>query len=243
MAEIVMIASGKGGTGKSTFSVYFANELALLKKRVLLVELDVGLRSLDVIAGITQKAIYDVGDVLLGRADVSKVLVKSNISSNLDFICAPYKDEKLPFENIKNLVKDVYEQYDYIIFDTAAGVGDAFLAALNVSNSAILVITADLVSVRDAKLVSDAIYSAGITNIKFVVNKFSKSLFSKTDFRDLDEVIDEVSAQLIGIIPYSELVISSSQQGKGLPRDSLEKKVYTAIANRFTGKFIQSLIK
>ncbi len=243
MAEIVMIASGKGGTGKSTFATHFANELAVLKKKVLLIELDVGLRSLDVIAGITDKAIYDIGDILLNRAEIEKVLVKSNTNDNLDFICAPYKDEKLPFENIKNLVNDVYNLYDYIIFDTAAGVGDAFLAALNVSNSAIIVITADLVSVRDAKLVSDTIFNFGIKNIKFVINKFSKSLFAKTDFRDLDDVIDEVSAQLLGVIPYSELVISLSQQGKSLPKDSFEKKVYSSIANRFTGKFVQTHIK
>ncbi len=243
MAEVIMIASGKGGTGKSTFSVFFANELALLKKRVLLVELDVGLRSLDVIAGITEKAIYDIGDILLDRADIDKVLVKSNVSENLDFICAPYKEEKLPFKNIKNLVDNIYKKYDYIIFDTAAGVGEAFLAARSVSETMIIVATADLVSVRDAKLVSDAAYDYGITNIRLVINKFSKSLFLKTDFTDLDAVIDEISAQLLGVIPYSNSVISSSQLGKQLTSDSIVKKVYNAIANRFIGNYTQMQIK
>ncbi len=243
MAEVIMIASGKGGTGKSTFSVFFANELALLKKKILLIELDIGLRSIDVIAGITNRAIYDIGDVLLERADVKKVLVKSNSNENLDFICAPYKDEKLPFENIKKLIDDIYKEYDYIIFDTAAGIGDAFIAARDVSDIAIIVATADLVSIRDAKLVSDAVYDSGINNIKLVINKFSRALFAKTDFLDLDKVIDEISAQILGVIPYSYNIISSSQLGKNLPNDSIEKKVYSAIANRFIGNFIQLQIK
>ncbi len=243
MAEIIMIASGKGGTGKSTFSVFFSNELALLNKKVLLIELDAGLRSLDVIAGITDKAIYDIGDILLERADIKKVLVKSNTNENLDFICAPYKDEKLPFENIEKLIKNVYKEYDYIIFDTAAGIGEAFLAARDVSDTVIIVSTADLVSVRDAKIISDACYQYGIINIRLVINKFSKSLFLKTDFTDLDAVIDEVSAQLLGVIPYSNNIISSSQLGKQLPNDSVGKKVYNAIANRFIGNYIQMQIQ
>ena len=65
-AEILMLCSGKGGTGKSTVSVLTGASLAAQGKRVLLIELDSGLRSVDIIAGVYGKTVYDIEDVLCG---------------------------------------------------------------------------------------------------------------------------------------------------------------------------------
>ncbi|MBQ7007367.1 MAG: P-loop NTPase [Oscillospiraceae bacterium] len=66
MAQVIMIASGKGGTGKSTVATFMALELSTKGSRVFLTELDMGLRSIDVISGISDLAVYDIGDVLEG---------------------------------------------------------------------------------------------------------------------------------------------------------------------------------
>ena len=73
MATVIMIASGKGGTGKSTVATYVATELAQKNCRTLLIELDAGLRSIDVISGIDTSAVFDIGDVLQGRCDRYKL--------------------------------------------------------------------------------------------------------------------------------------------------------------------------
>ena len=74
-AQTIMICSGKGGTGKSTVSVLLGAQLGAWGRRVLLIELDSGLRSVDMIAGVYGKTVYDIEDVLCGRCDGSKTLL------------------------------------------------------------------------------------------------------------------------------------------------------------------------
>ena len=76
-AQTIMVCSGKGGTGKSTIAVLVGAHLAALNKKVLLIELDSGLRSVDIIAGVYGKTVYDIEDVLCGRCDGEKAVVQS----------------------------------------------------------------------------------------------------------------------------------------------------------------------
>ena len=87
--KVTMIASGKGGTGKSTVSVLLGSRLAARGKKVLLIELDSGLRSVDIIAGVYGKTVYDIEDVLSGRCEGSKAVVESPIYPGLSVISAP----------------------------------------------------------------------------------------------------------------------------------------------------------
>ena len=61
MGELMLVTSGKGGVGKSTVSFYTGLTLALRGRKVLIIELDTGLRSLDVIAGISEQTVYHLG--------------------------------------------------------------------------------------------------------------------------------------------------------------------------------------
>lgn len=88
-ARVIMVASGKGGTGKSTVSVFTAGCLAKRGRRVLLIELDSGLRSVDYIAGIAGKTAYDIGDILDGRCDAGKAIVESPLYKGLYVVSAP----------------------------------------------------------------------------------------------------------------------------------------------------------
>lgn len=90
-AQCVMICSGKGGTGKSTVSVLLGAGLARLGRKVLLVELDSGLRSVDIIAGVYGRTVYDIEDVLCGRCEPAKAIVPSPLYTGLSVISAPYE--------------------------------------------------------------------------------------------------------------------------------------------------------
>ncbi len=242
MAQIIMIASGKGGTGKSTFATYLATELALKDKRTLLIELDAGLRSIDVISGTDRQAVYDIGDVLSGNCDVYKAMITSPHSKNLQLIAAPYKNYDTDFTNLKSVTDRLYVDFDYIIIDTAAGLGHAFTAACKVAVTAVIVVTPDIISVRDGRLVSDELYNCGITDIRLVINKFSQQTFRYSGFRDLDRIIDRTCARLLGVVPLSRQIAVSAINGEQLLHSSLEKQIFNAIAGRITGKDIQILI-
>ena len=243
MAQVIMIASGKGGTGKSTVATFMALELSTKGSRVFLTELDMGLRSIDVISGISDLAVYDIGDVLDGGCSYEKDIVSSHHSNNLHIMPAPGKKSGVKFENLKKLVDEIYSQYDYIIIDTAAGLGEAFNAALAVSNMAVIVCTADAVIVRDARIVSDEIYYNQLKDIRLIINKFDKNTFKHSGFSDGDQIIDACCTQLLGVIPYDVDIQVAAMDGKQLAFDSMSKKIFSAICDRLQGKHTQMIVR
>ena len=128
-AQCVMICSGKGGTGKSTVSVLLGAGLARLGRKVLLVELDSGLRSVDIIAGVYGRTVYDIEDVLCGRCEPAKAIVPSPLYAGLSVISAPYEGGEVAAVPLGRLLQAVRPYFDFILLDTAAGMGAPFTAA------------------------------------------------------------------------------------------------------------------
>ena len=121
--KTIMVASGKGGTGKSTVSVLLGARLAAKGRRVLLVELDSGLRSVDIISGVYGKTVYDIEDVLCGRCSGEKAVVESPLYPGLSVISAPYEGGAVTVEGLRALCRAMGSFFDYLILDTAAGMG------------------------------------------------------------------------------------------------------------------------
>ena len=107
-AQIIMVASGKGGTGKSTVSVLLGSRLAAAGKKVLLIELDSGLRSVDIIAGAAGRTVYDISDVLCGRCDWRKAIVESPVYKGLSLISAPYERGNVQPQQLAKLTRKIW---------------------------------------------------------------------------------------------------------------------------------------
>ncbi len=242
MAEILMVTSAKGGVGKTTFSAYFAYELASENNKVLLIEYSKGYRSLDIVLGVSQDVVYDISDVLNNNNTLPKAIIKSTFSENLDVICAPYKEVNIDFSRIETIIKKVNDSYDYIIFDTQPGLNNAFYSIFKLANKALAVLTADTASVRDTKIICDEIYNNATQDISIIINKFSKQVFLNSKFNDLDEIIDEIGIKLLGVIPFSRSIISRSLNGQKLQKDTLEKRIFKAIVDRFFNKSVRICI-
>ncbi len=238
MAEkVIMVVSGKGGTGKSTTSVYLAAGLAANDKKVLLIELDTALRSVDIISGVYGKTVYDISDILGGKCETHKAILESPLYKNVWVVSAPYEGEDaISKQSLEMFCDKVKDTFDYIVIDTAAGIGDAFTAAKSVSDLALIVITPDPIALRDGRIVSDNLYKNDYNNFRLIINKVKHKNIKKSELINLDECIDTVCAQLIGVIPESDDIHNCGTKGKKLPRNTQAWKVYQNIAARILGE-------
>ncbi len=235
-ATVIAFTSGKGGTGKSTTSVFVAGALAALGKKVLLVELDSGLRSVDIIAGVSAEAVFDIQDVFAGRCEPEKAMAQSPLYPGLSVMPAPYAGGKIDAAQLAGLHQTLRPQFDYIVLDVAAGLGDSFAAAVEVAGRIVLVLTPDPVSLRDGRLVADELWGKG-KQLNLVVNRVDAArVLNDGLLQDLDEAIDTVGVQLLGVVPESAAVQRAGAKGNALAPTSTVYKVYNAIARRLTGE-------
>ena len=235
-ANVIMVASGKGGTGKSTVAVLLGAELAARGRRVLLVELDSGLRSVDYIAGVYGKTVYDVEDVLNGRCEAGKAVVESPVYRNLYVISAPYSGGHILPAALRVFVEKVGPVFDTIVLDTAAGMGVPFEAAMGVAHRALLVLTPDPVSIRDGRIVCDALEAGGCPEIRLIINKVPRTLANC-------ECIDTVGAQLIGVVPFSTEIQKAGATGAPLAPAGRPRLALRAIAARLCGQYTPLVIR
>lgn len=242
-AQIVMVASGKGGTGKSTVSVLLGSRLAAAGKKVLLIELDSGLRSVDIIAGAAGRTVYDISDVLCGRCDWRKAIVESPVYKGLSLISAPYERGNVQPQQLAKLTRKMARHYDFILVDTAAGLGAPFAAAMVVSQMALLVLTPDPVALRDGHIAADVLFEGGFTNVRLVVNRVGPSTFDKGAVADLDECIDTVAVQLIAVIPESAALLKSTAAGEALPENTLAWCAFDNLARRILGQQVPLAVR
>jgi septum site-determining protein MinD len=247
-AVFCAFVSGKGGTGKSTTAVYTAEALAAKGKRILLCELDFGLRCVDMIAGVGSEAVFDLGDVLSGRCSVEKALVQSPYQETLSLLVAPYGAAKLNFSAFELLCAGLKSYYDYILLDTAAGFGESFTAAAAVAQRIILVLTPDPVSLRDGRLAVEKLeILAPQTAPRLLLNRVPARESGRNNqnaiLPDFDTAIDTVGAQLIGLVPESNSIRRGAALGQRLPHGSTEQRVFAAIASRILGENVPLIFR
>lgn len=243
MAKVISITSGKGGVGKSTLCVGLGMAYALSGKSVLLIEFDVGLRGMDLMLGISDKIVYDLGDLLEGRCNINKSIVESPWNPNLNVIVAPISmDSPMAMDDVSLLIGGLRNHFDIIILDTPAGIGVSMKIA-KLSDMALVVVTPDSVCIRDGGKVVEALRKANINNYRLVINRVNQKLIKKRIVTDLDEVIDGVKAQLVGVLPEDTTMQLCISKGLRLSEKSKTVKICKAIASRIEGEYIPLLIK
>lgn len=238
-AQCIMVCSGKGGTGKSTVSVLLGACLARLGRKTLLVELDSGLRSVDIIAGVYGRTVYDIEDVLCGRCEGTKAVVPSPLYPGLSVISAPYEGGAVEAVPLGRLLTAMRPYFDFILLDTAAGMGAPFTAASTVADKALLVLTPDPVALRDGKIVADRLLAGGRPQsaVRLVMNRVRRESFGKNAaVADLDECIDTVGVQLLAVIPESRVLQLAGANGTVPPAADPAVVAGQAMAKRLCGQ-------
>ncbi|MDE5582550.1 MAG: P-loop NTPase [Ruminococcus sp.] len=243
LSKIIAVTSGKGGTGKSTVCSGIGYTLAKQGYRTLLIELDFGLRCLDIMFGLQDKIEYDLSDVLSGKMAPLDACSKVEMASNLNLLCAPKTLTPVTAEQIYDICRSVKKYYDYIIIDTGAGINSHVFDIVEQANLILVVSTPDSVCIRDASLMSDEFYNRGNKSQRLIINKVSKRVIGNELVSNLDEIIDRVGVQLIGVIPEDFKLATATAKGHPIPTDSEALLAFDAISKRLNGDFVPLTIK
>ena len=232
MAQKIVIASGKGGVGKTSLCVGIGKALISLGMKVLLVDCDC-LRSLDVLTGVTEQMVYNFGDVIFGRCKPEDAVYEND---GLSVITCPESYDNISDYSIKWLISKYEKDFDYILLDAPAGIERGLHMALSVANRAIVISTPDLVCVRSACIAGREIEKAGVKNIRLVINRVSKRDVMRGRLLNFDSVIDATQIQLIGIVPEDPKIRLGSMGRDVYRKGQVSYKALSNIAKRIVGQ-------
>jgi septum site-determining protein MinD len=243
MGEAIVITSGKGGVGKTTTSANLGTALAILGKRVCLVDTDIGLRNLDVVMGLENRIIYDLVDVVEGRCKMHQALVKDKRFEDLLYLLpAAQTSDKTAVkpEQIKKLIDELKQDYDYIIIDCPAGIEQGYKNAVAGADKAVVVTTPEISAVRDADRIIGLLEKEDIDPPKLVINRIRNHLVKNGDMLDVDEIVTHLSIDLIGIVADDDDVIKASNNGEPIAMDPNNRAAiaYRNIARRILGESV-----
>ena len=239
MSEVIVITSGKGGVGKTTTTANVGTGLAMLNKKVVMIDTDIGLRNLDVVLGLENRIVYNLVDVIEGNCRVKQALIKHKKYDNLYLLPSAQtrdKDSVTP-EQMKALVDELREEFDYILLDCPAGIEQGFRNAIAGADRALVVTTPEVSAIRDADRIVGLLEANDLRKIDLIINRLRIDMVKRGDMLSVNDVCDILSINLIGVVPDDEHIVVSTNQGEPLVGSNcLAGKAYESICKRILGE-------
>ena len=244
--RVIVITSGKGGVGKTTTNANIGTALARAGKKVVVIDTDLGLRNLDLLLGLENRIVYTIVDVVEERCKLKQALVKDKKNPNLCMLAAAQTRDKsaITEEQLKDICEQLKKNYDFILVDCPAGIEQGFQNAIAGASEAIVVTTPEMSAVRDADRIIGLLEAREeIKSYKLLINRVRPNLIKSTDMMSVEDVVEILSAELIGIIPEDEEIISSTNKGEPLvnTEKSLAGIAYRNVARRIMGEEVPFL--
>jgi septum site-determining protein MinD len=241
-AKVFVITSGKGGVGKSTTTANIGTALAKLGKKVLLIDADIGLRNLDMLLGLENRIVYDILDVVEGRATPEKAFVRDKRGLPLYLLPANQTKNKdaISEEQMLNLVNDLRENYDfdYILIDSPAGIEQGFKNASAPADAALVVVNPEVSSVRDADRVIGLLENMGKNEVYLVINRINWKKVKKGEMLSVKDIEEILKTPIIGVVPDEDKLVDFTNRGTPIVLDEKydASKAFMDIARRITGE-------
>ena len=217
MSEVIVVTSGKGGVGKTTTTANLGCGLALRGKRVVLVDGDIGLRNLDIVMGLENRIVYDLLDVIEGHCRLKQALIRDKRYEGLYLLPAPQSRDKdaVSPEQMKKLIQNLKkENFDYILVDCPAGIERGFKNAIAAADDAVVVITPEVSSLRDADKVVGLLAANGLETPRVIVNRLRPDMVRRGDMLSLDDVKEILGVDILGVIPDDESIVVTTNRGE-----------------------------
>ena len=243
-AKVFVVTSGKGGVGKTTIVANLGATLAKKGYNICLIDADIGLKNLDIVLGLENRVVYTIIDVVSGNKSVTDALVKHKQLKNLSLLASSQvanKDMVSP-EDMVEIVTNLSKHFHYIIIDSPAGIERGFKNAVVAAQHAIIVTTPDLTAISDADRVVGLLENQGYTekNMSLIVNRIKPKLVKRNEMLSAEDIKNALALNLLGIIPDSEEILISTNEGNPLSvsQGSKLNNVFNNISDRILGKEI-----
>lgn len=239
----MVVTSGKGGVGKTTTTANVGMGLAKLGERVAVIDVDVGLRNLDVVMGLESRVVFDLIDVIEGKCKIQQALIRDKRIENLHLLPASQTRDKdaLDIDQMKwaveHLCKD--QGFDRVLIDSPAGIESGFKTAMAPAQGALVVVNPEVSSVRDADRIIGLLEAGEVREIRLVINRLRPLMVKEGNMLSVEDIVEILSVKPIGVIPEDERILISTNVGSpAVLSDSRAGQAFLNTAKRIRGEDI-----
>lgn len=246
-AKVITITSGKGGVGKTTVTANVAAALAMIGKRVVAIDSDIGLRNLDVVMGLENRIVYDLVDVVEGRCRLTQAMIRDKRFPELYLIPAAQTRDKMAISpsDMVLVCDQLRHDLDYIVIDSPAGIERGFRNAIAPADQVIIVTNPEISAVRDADRIIGLIEAEEKGPGQLIINRIKPNMVAKGDMLSVADVLDILAIDLLGVVPEDEAILISSNRGLPVAMSAANSasasQAFRNIAERMEGKEVPIL--
>lgn len=232
MARVIVVSSGKGGVGKTTVTANIGRALGKMGLSVVLMDTDVGLNNLDVAMGIENHIVYDLVDVIENRCRIKQALIQDGETGSVYTMPSAhtYEQAKITGANIKYIISQLSDRFDYILLDCPAGIELGFHRAVAAASEAIVVTTPHISAIRDADKVINILKTYDIKSPGLIINRARGDLMLNYEMLGVDDIVNLLKLSPVGVIPESDDITTCNSTGGKLRHGSSAEFAFTLIA-------------
>lgn len=243
--KVVTVTSGKGGVGKTTATANVGAALAQLGDKVVCIDADIGLRNLDVVLGLENRIVYDLVDVVEGRCRLRQAMIRDKRLPELYLIPAAQTRDKSAVSpsDMVRLCDELRPEFDWIMIDSPAGIERGFRNAIAPADVVLVVTNPEVSAVRDADRIIGLIEAEEKGPARLVVNRIKPDMVRRGDMLAVEDVLELLAIELVGMIPDDEMVLTSSNRGTPVALDGKSRagQAFRNIARRLRGEEVPFL--
>ncbi|MDD2648584.1 MAG: AAA family ATPase [Eubacteriales bacterium] len=216
MSKSYLIASGKGGVGKSTLSAALGAAFAKRGKRVLIIDMDMGMRNMDIVLGVRKSVRFNLYDAVKKLCSIQMALVAVPENPGLYLLPAANLEsiKDIEKDELKRFTERVKKEFDVIIIDAPSGVEKSFKAALRIAMNAIVVTTPDGPSMSDCINCADYLEKRGYDRPLLVVNRLREEWIRDGSMLSARDIAVKMRLPLLGGIPEDDMIYRASVRGE-----------------------------
>lgn len=237
--KVLTITSGKGGVGKTTATANLGAGLAEAGKKVVCIDADIGLRNLDVVLGLENRIVYDLVDVVEGRCRTRQAMIRDKHLTELYLIPAAQTRDKSAVSpsDMVRLCDELRQEFDWILIDSPAGIERGFRNAIAPADIILVLTNPEVAAVRDADRIIGIIEAEEKGPPKLVINRIKADMVRRGDMLSVEDVLELLAIDLIGLVPEDENVIQATNRGMPVVLDGKSRagQAFRNISARLLG--------